>query len=87
MIFLRLLAAGASFLLCLVPGAAGGLLLLLSHTPTTRTRGGIVEFTFYSVGGLPPSVWVGLAVGGILGAFVAYTVWGVLGRQCRAGGQ
>jgi hypothetical protein len=65
-----------------MPSGAGGL-LVAARTATTRTRGGTVEITYVTTGGLPLDIWAGLGVGLLPGALVGFQVWGLLGRRSR----
>lgn len=84
MIFLRVLAAGASFLLFLLLCAFGGFAFWL-YLPPTWPGGdllvpgrGITSHGWFWAG-------AGAVVGALLGALVAFQVWSHLGRRSREG--
>jgi hypothetical protein len=77
---LRVLTAGASFLLCVVLGAAGGAwgsILIVTNSNNQALVRYVLQASVRFWAG------AGAAVGVFLGALVAFQVWSVLGRRSR----
>jgi hypothetical protein len=77
---LQFLITAAAFLLCLLLGAAGGLLAEIYLAPTWRTPDGGRESLHVSLLGVPAGPLLGSLLGLLLGAAAALQIWRLLDR-------